>query len=39
MGVAKTCERLEERHSQQFLAKEGFALFRSLWVELSSLYI
>jgi hypothetical protein len=25
MGIAKTCERLGERHSQQFSAKEGFA--------------
>jgi hypothetical protein len=24
MRVANTCERLGERHSQQFLAKEGF---------------
>jgi hypothetical protein len=24
MGVANTCERLGERHSQQFSAKEGF---------------
>jgi hypothetical protein len=24
MVVANTCERLGERHSQQFLAKEGF---------------
>jgi hypothetical protein len=38
MRVAKTCERLGKRHSQQFLVKEGFVK-RKRWVESNSLYI